>query len=865
MPGPELRARITADSTQFRAEMSRVTNVTNATAAALRTSLRATGFAVGSFLTGISAKMLIKPSMDMQYWKQQMGILLKDAEATNKRMNELYQFSLRTPYTMPQVVQANRILETLTKGALSTGKAFEMVANAAAMAGTQGAQTGEDFANVAVWMGRLYTGLTKGVPVGEAMMRLQELGILSSDVRYKLEALQKSGQKGAHVWQVFAEDLKRFDGAMERLNRTMTGRVSNLADAWWAVRREVGDEVLPELLKMLNELLKSIDELRASGKLKEWGKDVARTLNELYSATKVLISFLQKNHEILKTLGMGYVGFRVLSGLAGIVMNATRAVQNFGAAWAVAGGQAAGAAAKMATAGGIPVSIVGGEQARQAAARANILSGLAFAPGMTKSARGFEVVSGGDRITGEWLLEMRRRQLARGIEPSIGVETFGRPGGIGFTGSIRSGTDRMYSSQQNIRDLNLRKSFGPQADLYMATAGMQQAAAATRDYAAALQAGYRPMTMWNRELGGMGHLLGGMAMGGAFTILISNWGKLADAIDDAATASARLRAMSPTGEKYSPGGMLGNIWGTLGPTKNNWLWGGLIRRMQGGSSMEYDIAPGRADEEALTAHRKNRAAQRAAQKAEAEAAAGPSKEEIARQQHQYDVQRQLVDRVREMVIKTQEGVASSAEIEFAKKYGDKTGGELLGIFGNDAETAVERFSARFAKLTDQFNLSADAAERATEASKARDEETQALQDERSAILGQLAEIEKNRAREERVAGLQRDVERAQDWADEVGRQRGPGGAARDRRRRERDAARDFRDWEHAMGLVARGLTPSRRGRQLIEEFDAVKQAAAAQNKLREQQRKDAVAAHREALAVVEQILRDRLPTAQDAR
>ncbi len=46
-----------------------------------------------------------------------------------------------------------------------------------------------------MWIGRLYDGLQSGRPVGEAMMRLQELGVISGDTRNQIENLQKSARK----------------------------------------------------------------------------------------------------------------------------------------------------------------------------------------------------------------------------------------------------------------------------------------------------------------------------------------------------------------------------------------------------------------------------------------------------------------------------------------------------------------------------------------------------------------------------------------------------------------------------------------------------------------------------------------------
>ena len=150
MPRAELRARISANSAQFRREMTSVKGISRSTSAAIKGIFFVAFGQIGAAFSQMTAKMLLKPAMDVQVWRKQFAVLLGDASKAKNRIDELMQFSLKTPFTLPQITRASRILEVLTNGALSTGKALKMVGDAAASAGTQGAAVGENFANIAV-------------------------------------------------------------------------------------------------------------------------------------------------------------------------------------------------------------------------------------------------------------------------------------------------------------------------------------------------------------------------------------------------------------------------------------------------------------------------------------------------------------------------------------------------------------------------------------------------------------------------------------------------------------------------------------------------------------------------------------------
>lgn len=71
-------------------------------------------------------------------------------------------------------------------------------------------------------------------------MRLQELGIMSGEVRSQIEDLQQSGAAGNEVWAVAARSFERFAGMMDERSRNLSGRLSNLSDVWTNLRAALG-------------------------------------------------------------------------------------------------------------------------------------------------------------------------------------------------------------------------------------------------------------------------------------------------------------------------------------------------------------------------------------------------------------------------------------------------------------------------------------------------------------------------------------------------------------------------------------------------------------------------------------------------
>lgn len=174
--------------------------------------------------------------------------LLGSQEAAAKRVKELIDFTAKTPFAQAEVLEANRLLQALTGGALATEEGMRLVGDASSAAGRSLQET-------SMWVGRLYAGLQSGTPVGEATMRLLEMGLISGEQSRKLQELAKSARSGGEAMAVLKETFGASTGAMQKQSETLDGMMSTLKDTLAGLAGEAGRPVFEALKVSMRELL----------------------------------------------------------------------------------------------------------------------------------------------------------------------------------------------------------------------------------------------------------------------------------------------------------------------------------------------------------------------------------------------------------------------------------------------------------------------------------------------------------------------------------------------------------------------------------------------------------------------------------
>lgn len=239
----------------------------------------------------------------------QFKTLLGSAEAAKERYAELAQFAASTPFDLNQVASASKILQTLTGGALASGQSLRTVGDAAAIAGVR-------FDELAVTVGRAYSGLQSNRPIGEALARLQELGIVTGDVRSEIEELQKQS-RGAEAWEVLQRQLNNTRGGMEELSKTLEGKTSTLVDNIGLLSASILENAgaIDALKGKIDFLNSSIDKrlesqkkeialtTEAAKRTKEQQLIVLSVTDDKINRQKSVIAGIEKELESLKNVG----------------------------------------------------------------------------------------------------------------------------------------------------------------------------------------------------------------------------------------------------------------------------------------------------------------------------------------------------------------------------------------------------------------------------------------------------------------------------------------------------------------------------------------------------------------------------------
>lgn len=177
--------------------------------------------------------------------------LLGSMEAAQARMRDLAEFAGTTPFELPEVVNASRILQSLAGESLAAGDGLRLIGDAAAAAG-------RSFEETAMWVGRLYGGLRSGTAVGEATLRLLEMGLISGETAKQLNQLAESGQAMTRPFEAIQETFGRFAGAMALQGETFRGLTSTLKDT---VMSDLG-KMTESLTTQLKNLVRGILEAR---------------------------------------------------------------------------------------------------------------------------------------------------------------------------------------------------------------------------------------------------------------------------------------------------------------------------------------------------------------------------------------------------------------------------------------------------------------------------------------------------------------------------------------------------------------------------------------------------------------------------
>ena len=284
-------------------------------ASSLQTTLAGIAASVGAVVSlGAAIQQSVKFNAELEQQAVAFKTLLGNAEAASRRMRELTKFAAETPFELPEIVQASKVLQSLTDGALASGEGLRMVGDAAAA-------TGRPLNDVTMWVGRLYAGLQTGTPVGEATLRLIEMGLISGTTARKLNDLAETGQGAGRAMEILRETFGKLGGAMADQSQTFNGLLSTLKDTVNINLADIGKPLFDSLKSALQAAIPAVE---------EFGKDASAALGVIFEA--------YENGQITELIGLTIeAGFEVGTNAAIKILEGIFTFLGSAEMWAVVG------------------------------------------------------------------------------------------------------------------------------------------------------------------------------------------------------------------------------------------------------------------------------------------------------------------------------------------------------------------------------------------------------------------------------------------------------------------------------------------------------------------------------------------------
>lgn len=211
------------------------------------------GFVGG--VVGLASSM-VSGNAEFERYQTQFTVLLGSADAAKARLAELADFGAKTPFELPEVVKADKILQSFGLESEDAAKKFGFnAAQIRTIAGDTASGTGASFEEMSLLLGKFSTGAT-----GEAIARMAELGIASKDDLTKMGLeFSKSGQLLSPLPESMSVVLKlmqqKFGGMMDAQSMTFEGMVSNLQDWVGQTKRVIMAPIFDVLKEQLGNLL----------------------------------------------------------------------------------------------------------------------------------------------------------------------------------------------------------------------------------------------------------------------------------------------------------------------------------------------------------------------------------------------------------------------------------------------------------------------------------------------------------------------------------------------------------------------------------------------------------------------------------
>lgn len=233
------------------------------------------GFQTLATSIGGFATSLVSGNAEMETYETQLGTLMGSADGAKERLKELADFGARTPFELPEIAAAEKVL--LGFG-LTGEKVMKLTGQSASQfretVGDVAAGTGVSFQEIALTMGKFSAGAT-----GEAISRLQEMGVAT---REQLAGMGVEFSKSGELLSPLPVAMQaitqlaqqKFGGGMDKLSKTFSGQMSTLSDGF----NQAKVAIMQPVFEVLRNSLASVNEFIASGSFQKGIQSLAQVI-----------------------------------------------------------------------------------------------------------------------------------------------------------------------------------------------------------------------------------------------------------------------------------------------------------------------------------------------------------------------------------------------------------------------------------------------------------------------------------------------------------------------------------------------------------------------------------------------------------
>jgi hypothetical protein len=211
--------------------------------------------ALGGAVKNLFGEMISGNSAFEQY-QTQFEVMLGSAEGAQQRIDELAEFGATTPFELPGIIEADRILQGFGLHSQESAAEFGFSgAEIRRIAGDVSSGVGAEFKDMALTLGKFSAGAT-----GEALARFAELGITS---RKELTAMGLEFDKAGSLTSPLPEAMntvlklmdEKYGGMMDAQSKTFAGMMSNFEDWKSGMIRKLGEPIFDVLKEQLGTVL----------------------------------------------------------------------------------------------------------------------------------------------------------------------------------------------------------------------------------------------------------------------------------------------------------------------------------------------------------------------------------------------------------------------------------------------------------------------------------------------------------------------------------------------------------------------------------------------------------------------------------